>query len=361
MERIAIEFSRFWAFCLLVSLILGASSYCAADEVLLQNGDRITGRVVSVEDGKLAIKTEYAGTLKLDWTKVKEVQTDQPLTVQAHDSKKLQTTKLLREDGAVLLSSGEGQNLQVPANSVSAIRSQSEQRAYEAALRPGLFQGWLGEVNVGFAFASGNSEVTNLSSGINGSRQTFNDKVTFYTNSVYSTDRTLAAVTANAIRGGFRYDKDFSPGWFGFGSADFEYDDLQNLDLRAINGGGLGWHAIRASSSTLDLLGGTVWTRELYTFAPQRDFLAGKFGEELNTTLWPGSELKQSAFYIPDFEQTSQYRVSMDLALSSRINSWLSWQTAVSERYSSNPPLGSKPNDLLITTGVGFRLGHKLR
>jgi hypothetical protein len=325
---------------------------------VLQNGDRITGRVVSVQDGKLAVKTDYAGTVKLDWAKVSKVHTDQEMTVQSDDSVKLQTTELLREDGSVLLYGVDGQQMVVPANSVTAIRSRAEQQAYEAALRPSLLQGWMGEVNVGFAFASGNSEVTNLSSGINGSRQSFSDKVTFYTNSVYSTDRALAAVTANAIRGGFRYDKDFSPGWFGFGSADFEYDDLQNLDLRAINGGGLGWHAINAPSSTLDFLAGTVWTRELYTLAPQRDFLAGKFGEEFNTRLWPGSQLKQSGFFRPNLYDTSEYQVAMDIVLSSRINSWLSWQTAVSERFSSNPPLGSQPNDLLITTGVGFRLGH---
>ncbi len=355
MERVVVRYSRCFFLCLLLA---GAWSYCAADEVLLQNGDRISGRVVSVQEGKLVVKTDYAGTVKLDWSKVSQVHTEQPMTVQSDGSAKIAATVLVREDGSVVLSGVNGQETRVPAHSVKAIRSRSEQMAYEAALRPGILQGWMGEVNLGFAFASGNSEVTNLSSGLNGTRQTFNDKATFYANSVYSTDRALATETANTIRGGFRYDKDFSPSWFGFGSADFEYDDLQNLDLRAINGGGVGWHAIKVSSSTLDFLSGIVWTRELYTFVPQRDFVAGKFGEELSTKLWPGSRLKQSGFYRPDLSDTSQYQAAMDLSLSSRLNSWLSWQTAVSERYASNPPLGSKPNDLLITTGVGFRLGH---
>jgi len=336
--------------------VLCGSSY--ADEVRLTNGDRITGRVISVEEGKLSVKTDYAGTLKLDWDKVSEVRTEQPMTVQSNDSATLESTGLLRQDGSVVLSGVEGRELVVPADTVTAIRSRSEQQAYEAALRPGLFQGWTGEATLGFAFASGNSEATNLSTGINGTRQTFHDKFTFYTSSVYSTDRALNSVTANAIHGGFRYDKNFSPGWFGFGSAEFEYDDLQNLDLRAINGGGLGLHAINASSVALDLLGGTVWTRELYTLAPQRDFVAGKFGEEFNARLWPGSQLKQSGFYRPDLSDTSQYQVAVDLALSSRINSWLSWQTVLSHRYASNPPVGAKSNDLLITTGIGFRLGH---
>ena len=41
---------NFLVFCLLLA---GAWIGSAADEVQLQDGDRITGKVVSVEDGKL--------------------------------------------------------------------------------------------------------------------------------------------------------------------------------------------------------------------------------------------------------------------------------------------------------------------
>jgi hypothetical protein len=347
-----------WLKVVVLCLALIAGSNCVADQIVLENGDRITGTVVSVENGKLAVKTEYAGTVSIDWEKVREVRTQEQLTVEA-EAERMHATGLVRENGELRVYGTQGERWLLPADAFLAARSPSRQQAYEAALRPGLLESWTGEVSIGFAFARGNSEVTNLSSGVNGIRQTFNDKVTFYTNSVYSTDRALSTVVANAIRGGFRYDKDFSPGVFGFGSADFEFDDLQNLDLRSINGGGLGWHAVRGEGLTLDLLGGTVWTRELYTLAPQRDFVAGKFGEEFTAKLWPGSQLKQRGFYHPDLSDAAQYRVAFDLSLSSRLNSWLSWQTAVSQRYTSNPPLGSRPNDLLITTGVGFRLGHK--
>jgi hypothetical protein len=35
-----------------------------ADEVVLVNGDKLTGAVVKVEGGKLTLKTEYAGAIK---------------------------------------------------------------------------------------------------------------------------------------------------------------------------------------------------------------------------------------------------------------------------------------------------------
>ncbi len=46
-------------------------------------------------------------------------------------------------------------------------------------------------------------------------------------------------------------------------------------------------------------------------------------------------------------------------ALNTRINSFLSWQTALSETYVSLPPAGTKHNDLILTTGLGFSFSKK--
>jgi len=128
--------------------------------------------------------------------------------------------------------------------------------------------------------------------------------------------------------------------------------------LRSISGGGFGWHALKREHGTLDVLAGAAWTREEYTMDPQRDFLVGQFGEEFTSALWRGTDFRQRGFYYPDLNDQSQYRATVDLGLSSRINSWLSWQSAVSERYVSNPPAGRRRNDLLVTTGLGVNFGR---
>jgi len=53
----------------------------AGDEVLFLNGDRLSGKVVSATDGKLKIKTEGAGEVTVDLTKVKTFSTDEPVRV----------------------------------------------------------------------------------------------------------------------------------------------------------------------------------------------------------------------------------------------------------------------------------------
>ncbi|HVZ60413.1 MAG TPA: DUF481 domain-containing protein [Terriglobales bacterium] len=330
---------------------------CLADEVALKNGDHVTGSVVRLDAGKLTLQTEYAGAIQIDWDKVESVRAEQGLLLGPGDAGQVVVRDIRRAGGEVYVRSQGSETFHLPAEEITTFRSEEEQRAYEASLHPALFEGWGGILSVGFALARGNSATTNLSSGLNGARQSSTDKLSYYANSIYSTDRLLSTVTANAIRGGLRYDKNFNPMWFSFGSADFEYNQLQGLDLRSIAGGGLGRHVTKREHTTFDLLAGAAWTREEYSLSPQRDFVAGQFGEEFTSRLWRGMDLRHRGFYYPDLTDSSQYRATIDVVLSSKIKAWLSWQTAISERFVSNPPAGNRKNDLLVTTGLGITLG----
>ena len=49
-------------------LIFVAPILHGADTVILDNGDRLTGELQTLEEGKLSFKTDYAGTLSIDWS-----------------------------------------------------------------------------------------------------------------------------------------------------------------------------------------------------------------------------------------------------------------------------------------------------
>jgi hypothetical protein len=72
-------------FTLIVSLVLGLVAVSAArsfaDEVLFLNGDRLTGKILSATGGKLTIKTDGAGDVTVDMSKVKTFSTDEPVRV----------------------------------------------------------------------------------------------------------------------------------------------------------------------------------------------------------------------------------------------------------------------------------------
>lgn len=65
-------------FALAVALLMQPA---AADTIIMRNGDRLTGKVVRKEGGELLVRTDYAGTIALDWTQVRDIQLDPPVPV----------------------------------------------------------------------------------------------------------------------------------------------------------------------------------------------------------------------------------------------------------------------------------------
>lgn len=61
----------------------GAWANVWADTVVLKNGDRLSGQVQLVDSGKLVLKTDYAGEIRIDWDQVAQLETDDPLLVRA--------------------------------------------------------------------------------------------------------------------------------------------------------------------------------------------------------------------------------------------------------------------------------------
>lgn len=338
-------------FCWTVALCISSN----ADQVALHNGDRLSGTVVKSDDKELVLNTDYAGPVTIKWAAVQTLSSSMPLHVQMKDGRTL-VGNVVAQGGSWVVREANGEIVPVSKADVSLIRGQAEQAAYDQAQNPGWRQNWEGGANFGFALTRGNSESKNLALSFTADRKTLHDKLGLYANSVYATNDASGAVpstTANAIRGGTRYDHDLTQRLFGFVGADFATDDLQDLDLRSVLGGGLGLHAINTPATTLDLLAGLNYTHEAYsTFT--RNFPAAILGEELNHKLGANTLLTQKLGFFPDLSDLGEYRGTFDFGTVTKISKWLGWQNSVSDVYVTNPPLGKKKNDIILTTGLNI-------
>jgi len=334
-------------FCLL--------QFASADQVVLKNGDRLTGTIVKSDGKELVIKTEFAGQVTVQFPAIQELNSSAPLHV---ESKEGQTAlgPVKTEEGRIAVQTTDKGEVAVAKDSVLLIRNQGEQAAYEQTLHPDWLHSWTGGTNVSFALTRGNSETKNLALAFLADRKTLTDHLGLYLNSVYATNDAPAAVpnlTANAIQGGARYDHNLTSRVFGFVAGDFQTDQLQLLDLRSVFSGGLGFHAIKREHTTLDLLGGANYTREKYqTFS--RDIAGLTLGEEFATRLGAATDLTQKLYFYPDLSETGEYRATFNFGTVTKINHWLGWQNAFGDIYVTNPPPGTRQNDVLLTTGLSF-------
>jgi putative salt-induced outer membrane protein YdiY len=174
----------------------------------------------------------------------------------------------------------------------------------------------------------------------------------------------VSSTTASAIRGGARIDINFGERWFVFGLTDFEHDRFQDLDLRNVLGGGLGYHVIKTKVTAFDVFGGATFNQEYYSqpFNPPDLSTTRKTseivaGETLSTKLGSRTTLTEQFSIFPNVSDTGDYRLQFDTTAATKIKNWLSWQVTFSDRYVSRPLEGLKNNDLLFSTGLRLTFG----
>jgi putative salt-induced outer membrane protein len=343
---------------LAVLSVFALSSLLFADQVVLSNGDRLTGTITKSDGKTLVIKTDLAGDVTVPWTAVQSLTSAAPLHVAT--ATKTVVGPVTTTDGSLAVSTTPGGPVDVPKAEVTALRNAAEQAAYEKSLHPTLLQGWNGGANIGFALTGGNSETKNLAIAFTADRKTSHDEIALYVNTIYATNDAAGAtpsVTANATQGGARYDRNLSKRLFAYGSADFQTDALQNLNLRSVLGGGLGFHAIATDRTTLDFLGGLNYTKENYV-GLDRNFAALTLGEELKHKLGASTVLAEKLYFFPDLNDTSEFRGTFNIGTITKISKWLGWQNAFGDIYVTNPPAGKKQNDLQLTTGINVSFTH---
>jgi putative salt-induced outer membrane protein YdiY len=360
-------------FTLIAFLGLSAASF--ADQITLKNGDRLTGTVVKSDGKTIVLHTDSAGDVTIQFADVQEIKTDQQLHVSLKDGKTA-VGPVTTTDGKIAIATKTGGTVEVAKDDVTLIRNDAEQTAYDKSLHPGLMHGWNGGANVGFSLARGNSQTENLALAFNAVHPTLNDKITVYASSIYTKNDVPppGSVGANLVQGGFRYDRDVTSRVFVFGAADFMSNALQFLDLRQVYSGGFGFHAIKNDATTLDFLGGLNYTHETYSngtenlpvtipptfvsYGKTNRFVAITLGEELTHKLGKSTLITQNLGFFPNLQDTGQYRGIFNFGTVTKISKWLGWQNQFGDIYVSNPPIGSKKNDVVFTTGLNISFTH---
>src|SRR5438309_152205 len=69
-----------------------------ADQVVLKNGDKLTGKIVKSDGKSLIIRTEFAGEVTVVWDAVVEVISDEPLYLDLADGRTVSGTVVMSGD-----------------------------------------------------------------------------------------------------------------------------------------------------------------------------------------------------------------------------------------------------------------------
>jgi putative salt-induced outer membrane protein YdiY len=338
-------------------IIFCTASLIYADQIVMKNGDRVTGTIVRKDGDNLTIKTDQFGTVTTSWAKIDSIKSDKAETVVVQ-GKTLNGT-IDTANGQIAITPQQGPAVTAPPADISAIRDADEQKAYERLQNPTWFQLWAGNASFGLAGSAGNAITETLTAAVTAARTTNTDKTSFYFNDIKSSAFANGAdsETAQAVRGGWAYNHNVNPRLFFGVNNDFEEDRFQALNLRWVVGATGGYHAIKGKRAVLDLLAGGDFNHAAFSTNTER-IAEYTFGNTFAFKLNSNTSITQDLHFFDDFTNANNFRGVFDLNATTKISRWITWNLSLSDHYLHIPVVGLKTNDVIYSTGLGIVFAH---
>ncbi len=345
----------------------------APDVLIFTDGEKLIGTLERVTGTSVLFKSDMAGEITVDWSKIESLQSSQKFAVipkglplRRHvDSSKVPQGTLSMTGQTLQITPAPGAPAQTMpvAGAADVIDEAAFQKAVLAS--PGMFQNWAGTITGGASLveATQNSRAFNAAvslirtvpseTWLQPDNRTLVDFSTSY--GILSQPNTPSIKTeiyhADAER-----DEYFSPSLYGFGQAAFDHNFAQGLYLQQTYSGGLGWTVFKSSVSELDLKGGISYIHQQFNGAASESLIGSVFGENYTRKFAHNIVLAQGLTVTPAWNNLSAYSaagfVNLTLPLYKRFN----FTTGVIDTFLNNPPAGFKKNSFQFITGITYAL-----
>lgn len=328
-----------WAALLLIAVPQGALT----DEITLTDGSHVVGQVLLMDQGKVHVKTEFAGDLVIDATKIQGITTDKPFSVQLNSGDRaVGNMRYSPETGQIVTAPALG-TVSVPVQDITAVWAEGDESPAVVALKAQLYKmqnPWTLRLHIGADGQSGNTERAAVNGRLEIKRTTEKDRLMIYSQGRFSHEN--GNDTIKEVLGGLGLEVDISPKWFVFGKTEVEFDKFEDLDLRTTLSGGLGYFVIREPGHELKFRGGVGFQHESFNTGVNNNDGVAELGMDYLKQINPSLLFTHHTTYYPTFDDFADYRIVMENALEVPITPDKTWtfRLGVKNDYNGNPEPG---------------------
>ncbi len=332
--------------CLAIAtLFLFLVPFLEADVISLNNGDRFSGQVKSLDGGKLVVATDYAGEISVDWSVVESFSLTENLQVGLESGDTV--------SGKIELTGGD--QLQVTTETETLALNRGQIIEFGPIPQPedyGLLDNWHGGLNLGVSLSKGNTDVSNLSFSADPSRATSRDRISLFFSTLRSAED--GRTTGNLSKLSGRYDRFLTDNFFTYGNGVYDKDEKATLDYRYREGGGFGYQFKKGDHTDLSLRGGVAALQEKFAGRDRSTSGLGNIGLDLRSAWLAPFAVTASTNYSPFLQGDSRYLLEGLLGIRLPLFGSLNFGLDFVDNYYSSPPGGTKNNDLRILSTLGW-------
>ena len=242
---------------LFIILFISAAN---ADELLMKNGDRLQGSVVSMALGKLVFKTSYAGTITIDWDMVARLTTEKPIEVYLRDEKIIIGKVLASDKGDMVLQPESGPA--TPPITMAQVKTLD---------RPKPPETWkLGfRVSAGASKETGNTETQKYNFDGLATLSKSPHVIRLY--GEYHKEYSKGKLSKDKGHGSLTYERFLTKKWYLFGNVTAGMDKFKSIDLLANVAAGPGYQFWKSRRKNLSIRLGPAYAIEKYS-KPMKNF-----------------------------------------------------------------------------------------
>lgn len=233
-----------------------------ADEVILRNGDRLTGDVIRQAGDQLQLQTDYAGEISIDWERVREVRLDEPSPALLSNDSVISVAAIVRDPQKLRIQPPRpSEPLSLPPEAIQIIEPEPWEMGNGFDLS--------GIINLGIQDATGNSESTELDLDLELNYQRRWHEWQSYGQLEYDTTRGVKTTENWTLLN--KYTRRFPQSrWYGAAWLRFKHDRFADLRLRYLVGPALGYQFDGSDSIRLSAEVGPIYLREDFYDQPDK-------------------------------------------------------------------------------------------
>ncbi len=327
------------AIALLLLACAAAASVACADELTLTNGDRLTGKVVRIEGGKLFFKPDYAREMQIDLKTVHTLETTEPVSVHLKDETVLKGRAHLSGDGLLEI---ENAALFGPVvvdwGQVKAVNP------------PPV--AWHGSAVLGGVRHSGNVDDASVSAALDATLRS--EKNRFRAKVLYNYAETEGIMTARNTYTQAKYDYFLVWRLYAYTANETLSDRFRDLSLRTVSGAGLGYDFLDRPDVFLEVEGGGAYVNENYIDAEDKEYFTARGSLRLRWTILGRVTLADEYSYLPDVG-TNNYLMRNEASIGSPLGAGWSLKLSNVIDFNSEPPDDRRRTDTQWVLGLQYQ------
>ena len=333
---------------LAVLMLLAQSGY--ADEIVLKNGDRLTGKIVHLVNGKLVLKSDAAGEVTVELSNIQTFSSAEPVTVNLKDGTGFTQKVLSAEAGRFSVQGAE--DLKAQQFIVADIVSINPP--------PKPIPKWTGDISVGVTSTHGNTKMERVSANANFSKRTEKDRTTISTDYAKAEQEDPDTGEDETIEDWWRakgkYDYFFSKKMYGYVDGRYEKDAIAELDRRTIIGLGAGYQWIESENMNFSSDFGLASLYEKYdNQTDSNSEISLQLGYNYDKKLRKNIKFVHDLTYYPAIDKFSDYYLTTTAGVRADFTEMFFATAKAILNYDATPAIGAHKTDVKYFLGLGYR------